>query len=155
LADGLRLLPDFGFTFDLCVRAWQLPAVAELVRGAPRVNFVLDHLGKPAVRDRGYNPWARDLRALGSLPNVVCKISGLAAEADWTGWRNADLEPYIGHVLECFGLGRVVFGSDWPVSTLATSYERWIETVLGMIPSANEREQAQLFQTNAERIYRV
>jgi L-fuconolactonase len=87
--------------------------------------------------------------------NVVCKISGLTTEADWSDWRAADLEPYFDHALACFGLPRVMFGGDWPVATLATCYDRWIETVLEFVPSANERERTQLFQTNAERIYRV
>ncbi len=153
--EGLKLLPEFGFTFDLCIRADQLTAAGELVRGAPQVTFVLDHFGKPAVRDKSFAPWARDLQALAMLPNVVCKISGLATEANWTGWRCEDLEPYFDHALACFGLSRVMFGSDWPVATLATTYERWIETVLELIPNANDSERTQLFQTNAERIYRV
>jgi L-fuconolactonase len=153
--EGLKLLPEFGFTFDLCIRAEQLPAVCEVVRSAPQIMFVLDHFGKPAVCEQGFEPWARDLRALARLPNVVCKLSGLATEANWTGWQREDLEPYFDHTLACFGLPRVMFGSDWPVATLATTYERWIETVLGLVPNANEREQTQLFQTNAERIYRV
>jgi L-fuconolactonase len=155
LAEGLKLLPDFGFTFDLCVRADQLPAVIELVRSAPQVSFVLDHLGKPVVREKGFGTWARHLRELASLPNVACKISGLATEANWTNWRSEHLKPYLDHAVGCFGWQRVLFGSDWPVATLATSYDRWIETVFELIPNASERERRQLFQMNAERIYRV
>lgn len=155
LIEGLKLLPQFGFTFDLCIRSDQLPAAHELVQRVPEVTFVLDHLGKPPVRNRGFAPWARNLRDLAMAPNVVCKISGLTTEADWKDWKIADLEPYSDHALACFGLPRILFGSDWPVATLATSYERWIETVLNLIPFANDRERAQLFQTNAERIYRV
>jgi L-fuconolactonase len=155
LVEGLKLLPEFNFTFDLCVCADQLPAVIELARGVPQVSFVLDHFGKPAVRDRSYGTWAHHVRELANLPNVACKISGLATEADWTNWRSEDLKPYFDHALTCFGWHRVLFGSDWPVATLATSYDRWIETVLELIPNARERERRQLFQTNAERIYRV
>ncbi len=152
---GLKLLPEFGFTFDLCIRSEQLPAVTEVVRRVPEVTFVLDHFGKPSVRDGCFEPWARNLRLLAAAPNVVCKISGLATEADRNGWRVADLEPYFDHALTCFGAERVLFGSDWPVSTLATSYDRWIETVLELTLFANEKERMQLFRTNAERIYRV
>lgn len=155
LIEGLKLLPQFGFTFDLCIRPDQLAAAHELVERVPEVTFVLDHFGKPPVRNKGFEPWARDLRELATAPNVVCKISGLTTEADWKEWKVADLEPYFDHALACFGLQRVLFGSDWPVATLATSYERWIETVLKLMPFANEKELAQLFQTNAERIYRV
>jgi L-fuconolactonase len=155
LVEGLKLLPGFNFTFDLCIRADQLPAASELVRSVPQVTFVLDHFGKPPVRDKSFEPWARNLRALAGAPNVVCKISGLTTEANWVEWQRADLEPYFDHALACFGLHRVMFGSDWPVATLATTYQRWIETVLDLFSFANERERAQLFQTNAERIYRV
>jgi L-fuconolactonase len=153
--EGLKILPEFSFTFDLCVRAEQLSAVMQLVRGVPDVTFILDHFGKPAVRDSAYEPWARDLGALAEAPNVFCKISGLTTESRWTDWQPADLAPYFNHALACFGANRVIFGSDWPVATLATSYDRWVETVLELVPNANERERSQLFQTNAERIYRV
>jgi L-fuconolactonase len=155
LIEALKILPEFSSTFDICVRADQLPAATELVRHAPQVQFVLDHCGKPAVRDKNFKPWAHHLRELAMFPNVFCKISGLATEADWNSWRSEDLQPYFEHALACFGPQRVLFGSDWPVATLATSYERWIETVLEMIPNLNEHERTQLFQTNAERIYHV
>jgi L-fuconolactonase len=155
LLEGLQLLPKFVFTFDICVRAEQLPAVNELVRSLPDVTFILDHFGKPSVREKHFASWARDLRTLSESPNIVCKISGLATEADWTAWQPADLAPYFDHALACFGWSRVLFGSDWPVATLATTYGRWVETVLKLIPRATPLERMQLFQTNAERIYRV
>jgi L-fuconolactonase len=152
---GIKLLAEFGFTFDLCVRHEQLRSAAELVRRVPQVSFVLDHFGKPDVRGRGVEPWATDLKALASLPNVVCKISGLATEADWKNWQPADLKIYFERAMECFGFDRILFGGDWPVATLATSYERWLETVNGFFSFATETDRAKLFQTNAERIYRV
>jgi L-fuconolactonase len=155
LIEGLNLLPEFGFTFDLCVRADQLPMVNEMVRGTPQVIFVLDHFGKPAVRTKSFEPWASHLRALAQSPNVVCKISGLTTEAHWPDWRPADFAPYFDHAIACFGAHRILFGSDWPVATLATSYNRWVETVLELLPNADERDLVQIFRTNAERIYRV
>ncbi|HWD92136.1 MAG TPA: amidohydrolase family protein [Verrucomicrobiae bacterium] len=155
LLEGLKLLPGFNFTFDLCVRASQLPIVLKLVRQAPEVTFVLDHFGKPAVRNGSFEPWAHDLRTLAEMPNVVCKISGLITEADGSRWTPADLAPYFEHALECFGPSRVLFGSDWPVVTLAATYEVWVETVMKLVDRISETERKQLFQTNAERIYRV
>lgn len=152
---GLRLLADFDFSFDLCVRAEQLTGVIELVRQIPEVSFVLDHFGKPAVRNRQLAPWVADIKALAALPNVVCKISGLTTEADWNNWRPDDLKIYFDHVLESFGYDRVLFGSDWPVMTLATSYHGWIETVQSLLTDASDRDRTKLFQTNAERIYHV
>src|SRR5437879_4712105 len=126
---GVRLLAEFGLAFDLCLRNDQLPAAAELARRVPEVTFVLDHLGKPDVRSQTFQPWANDLDALAALPNVVAKISGLTTEANWHDWQPAELTPYLRQAFASFGPERLMFGSDWPVMTLATSYQRWIETV--------------------------
>jgi len=152
---GVRLLAEFGFTFDLCLRHEQLPVAAELARRVPEVTFVLDHLGKPDVPNKMFQPWANGLKALAVLPNVVAKVSGLTTEADWSAWRPADLTPYLNHALQSFGTRRLMFGSDWPVMTLATDYQRWIETVRTQVPLSKEEDWEQLFHTNAERIYRV
>ena len=152
---GVKLLAEFGFTFDLCIRHEQLRDVAELVRRVPEVTFVLDHCGKPPVREGKIEPWATELKGLATLPNVSCKISGLATEADWKNWRIADLKPFFEIALAEFGFDRVLFGGDWPVCTLATDYQRWLETVLELTSTASAAQRAKLFQTNAERIYRV
>jgi L-fuconolactonase len=152
---GVKLLAEFGFTFDLCIRHDQLCAAAELVRRVPQVTFVLAHFGKPDVRGKKIEPWAANLKALAALPNVTCKISGLATEADWENWHPADLKFYFERALECFGFDRILFGGDWPVATPATSYERWLETVRELFSFASVADQIKLFQTNAERIYRV
>ena len=154
-ASGVRLLAEFGFTFDLCLRHEQLPAAAELARRVPEVTFILDHLGKPDVRNQSFQPWAKDLEALAALPNVVAKVSGLTTEANWTCWQPTEFTFYLRHACSSFGPGRLMFGSDWPVMTLATSYQRWIETVETYIPISQEQDWVQLFRTNAERIYRV
>jgi len=152
---GVQLLGGFGLSFDLCIRHEQLPSVTELARRCPQVCMVLDHLGKPGIKKREFQPWAQHFKELAALPNVWCKISGLTTEADITSWKPEDLRPYLEHAFECFGFDRVMFGGDWPVSTLATSYERWLETVSAAAASASEAERRQLFQENAERFYRV
>jgi L-fuconolactonase len=152
---GVELLAEFGFTFDLCVRHEQLRSITQLARRIPQVTFVLDHFGKPDVRGKRIEPWSADLSALASLSNVVCKISGITTEADWEKWERDDLEFYFDRALKCFGPDRVLFGSDWPVLTLATSHEHWVETVRAFLFSSKAIAQIKLFQTNAERIYRV
>jgi len=152
---GIRLLAEFEFVFDLCIRPEQLHSVAELVGQIPQVTFVLDHFGKPDVRGKEAEPWAADLKLLAANPNVVCKISGLTTEADWNRWQPGDLKFYFDRALECFGFDRVLFGGDWPVATLATSYERWIETIQNLLSVSSPSDRIKLFQTNAERIYHV
>ena len=152
---GVQLLADFDFTFDLCARHHQLREVIELVRRCPRVRFVLDHCGKPDIKNGQLDSWRRDLTELAALPNVVCKLSGLATEADWAGWRAGDLRPYIEQVLNAFGVERVMFGSDWPVVTLAATYERWIETAMDATAALSEAERSLLFSENCAEFYRL
>ncbi|MSU60195.1 MAG: amidohydrolase [Pedosphaera sp.] len=152
---GVELLAEFGFTFDLCIRHEQLRAVTELVQRVPRVNFMLDHFGKPPIRTGVSEPWATELRALAALPNASCKLSGLTTEADLQNWKLADLRPYCDVVLDAFGFDRVVFGGDWPVATLATDYRRWAGTVSELLASATAAQRKKVFQTNAEKFYRT
>jgi len=154
-AANLRLLAEFGLTFDLCVLARQLPVGLALVRECPGVTFVLDHCGVPDVKARALDPWREQIRQLAALPNVVCKISGLVVYADPATWSVDDLRPWVEHVLEQFGWDRVVWGGDWPVCTLAAPLARWVEAIRALTGSASAEQQAKLFHRNAERIYRV
>jgi len=152
---GVRLLADFGFTFDLCIRHEQLRAVTELVRRVPEVQYILDHFGKPPVRDGKIEPWATELKVLAKLPNVGCKLSGLTTEADWKTWQPDHLQPYFEVALAAFGFDRVLFGGDWPVCTLATEYQRWVDAVAVLTSEGSEADRKKLFQSNAERIYGI
>lgn len=152
---GVHLLPEYNLSFDLCIKHWQLPGVIELVRRCPHTTFILDHLGKPDIRQHQLNPWQANLRKLAELPNVACKISGLVTEADSQRWQPADLEPFVNVTLEAFGEDRVLFGSDWPVALLASSYRRWYETLDALtahLPLAAKRK---LWAENAQRLYRI
>lgn len=150
---GVQLLAGFGFTFDLCVRHGQLRAVAELVAACPEVTFVLDHLGKPPVASRALDPWRADLGTLARRPNVLCKLSGLTTEAAPGSWRTADLTPYLAHAIDVFGPERCLVGSDWPVATLATSYEHWFDLVFVALSGISENELRGVFYGNAAAAY--
>lgn len=152
---GVRLLADYGYPFDVCVRHHQLPEVVELASRVPDVTFVLDHLGKPAVADRLLDPWREDIRRLAGLPNVVCKLSGLTTEAGRAGWTVADVLPYLRHVLAEFGAERCMFGSDWPVATLATSYGRWVEVVEQALHGLPTADRESVAAGTARRVYRL
>jgi L-fuconolactonase len=152
---GVRALAAFGFTFDLCINAAQLPAVTELVRRCPEVSFVLDHLGKPPIRAGRLDPWRDDLAALARLPNVVAKVSGLSTEADLGGWTPDDLRPYVAHAVACFGWSRLLFGSDWPVVNLAGGLSRWRTALAEFTDEASPAEQRAFYHENAGRTYRL
>jgi L-fuconolactonase len=152
---GVQFLSEYRLSFDLCIRHWQLPSVTELVLRCPDTQFILNHLGKPNAKEHILDPWRDQLRALAELPNVVCKISGLVTEADHSAWTSDDLAPYIWHVLEVFGEDRVVFGGDWPVVLLASSYTRWVQTLQTLTSSLSQAAQRKLWSANARRVYRL
>jgi L-fuconolactonase len=118
---GLRAAGAAGLAYDLLVRPGQLPAALAVTGDLADVRFVLDHGAKPAIASGSREPWASLIAGLAARPNVSCKVSGLVTEAG-PGWRPAQIAPYIDHLLDCFGPGRLMFGSDWPVCTLAASY---------------------------------
>jgi L-fuconolactonase len=152
---GVRELAAAGLSFDICCKHPVLPAVGELVRGCPEVQFILDHAGKPGIRARLIDPWRDHIRALAKVPNLVCKFSGLVTEADHRHWTTAQLRPYVDHLIETFGPSRLLFGGDWPVAKLASGYVRWIDTARELVAGLSGAEQELIFQRNAERIYRI
>lgn len=152
---GVRLLEEYSFSFDICIRDEQLPPVTALVRACPSVRFVLDHLGKPAICERQLDPWRERLAALAEQPNVACKLSGIVTEADWHQWQAEDLVPYVAHALTVFGPNRVMFGSDWPVVTLASTYRSWVEALNSLTRNLSFDDQRQLWGENARHWYRL
>lgn len=155
LVEGVRLLPRFDLHFEICIYHPQLGAAVELVRSCPEVRFILDHIGKPGIRDGLLEPWTSQLRELAALDNVVCKMSGLVTEADHASWNREHLRPYVDHVIGCFGFDRVLFGSDWPVKRLASSYGRWVETLDWALQGCSEDELRKVYRDNAIGFYRL
>ena len=154
-AANLRRLARYRLTFDICVRQDQLPVAQALARACPDVQFVLDHCGNPEISKGDLAPWRHAMRSLSALPNVVCKLSGLVTHADPHRWSVADLCPVLEHVIECFGWDRVVWGSDWPVCTLAAPLGVWVAATRELMAGASADETARLFNRNAERVYCV
>ena len=153
--EGVKLLPSYGLSFDLCVYHHQLYNVIELVRRCPDVRFILDHIGKPAIKDDRLDPWRADIERLAALPNVWCKVSGVVTEADHAAWTREQLRPYIRHVAEHFGFDRILFGSDWPVSELTHRYADWVDIVGRALADCSRAERRKLFRDNAIAFYRL
>ena len=151
--DGVRKVGARGLTFDLCATHDRLRDVVELVRLCPDTRFVLDHCGKPAIRDRRLDPWRTDIADLAECANVWCKLSGLVTEASPTEWREADLVPYASHVVERFGTERVMYGSDWPVLTLTADYAAWFRFTEWLTNGWSDAEQRAFYRGNALRAY--
>jgi len=153
--EGVRLLPRHGLSFDLCVKHWQMKDGIELVRQCPETSFVLDHIGKPPIKDQTMEPWASQLKELASFDNVFCKISGVITEADHANWTPDHLRPYIDHALDSFGFDRVMYGSDWTVAKLTHDYPTWVRILDEVTKDRTPTERQNLFHNNARRFYRL
>ncbi|WP_439377709.1 amidohydrolase family protein [Amycolatopsis lexingtonensis] len=150
---GLGAVASAGLAYDLLVRVGQLPAATALAGRLPELRLVLDHAAKPAIAAGEWEPWASGVTALAARENVVCKLSGLVTEADWTGWEAGHLRRYVDHVLDVFGPSRVVFGSDWPVCELAASYELVVDTAIALTGGLSDGERLAVFEHNARTVY--
>ena len=150
---GVQAVGAAGYPFDLCITGDQLAEVVALVERCPGTTFVLDHCGKPAIRDSEFDPWAAQLERLASHERVSCKVSGLLTESR-DDQRNARaLAPWVEHARSCFGASRLLYGSDWPVSTLGGGAERWRTIVDEITASWPDAERRALFAENATRVY--
>lgn len=150
---GLATVGAAGLAYDLVVRVDQLPSATRAARALPQVRFVLDHLGKPAIRAGRRAEWQRALAPLAGAPNVYAKLSGLVTEADHTRWTVADLRPYVAFAVEVFGPDRLMFGSDWPVCLLAATYERVHAAIVDALPPLPERDRAAIAGGTATTAY--
>jgi L-fuconolactonase len=152
---GLRAVGAAGLVFDLLVRPSQLPAALRVTAELDEVRFVLDHGGKPEISAGRTEPWAGLVAEMAALPNLTCKLSGLVTEAG-PAWTPESFVPYVDHLLESFGPGRLMFGSDWPVCTIAASYAEVIALARELLASRlSEGEQAAVFGSTAASVYRL
>ncbi|MEQ1522671.1 MAG: amidohydrolase family protein [Aestuariivirga sp.] len=152
---ALRLLPKHDLTFDICVKHTAMAYALELVKRCPEVSFVLDHIGKPDIKNGLREPWWSQIKELARYPNVVCKVSGVITEADHQKWTADQVKPYVAHVIECFGFDRVMHGSDWTVSELSHAYPAWVDIVDDVVKGANDAELHKLYRYTAIRTYRL
>lgn len=150
---GIARLREFGLTYDLLIYPHQLPAAIELVEQFPDQPFVLDHLAKPLIRAGTLEPWREQLQRLARSPHVSCKVSGMVTEAHWQSWQPSDFRPYLDVVAEAFGPDRLMYGSDWPVCTLAASYAQVLDLAESYFAPWSDTERQAIFGGNAERFY--
>jgi L-fuconolactonase len=153
--DGVRLLKRFGLHFELNVNYMQMDAALEFVGRVPDVPIVLDHCGKPGIKGGHTDTFRRQIRAFAAHSNVVCKLSDLPVEANWSSWTEEQLRPFIDATIDAFGTERVMYGGDWPVCLQATSLQRWVDVVDRALAGLSESESRMIYRDNANRIYRL
>jgi L-fuconolactonase len=152
---GVQDAGGLGLTFDLCVTPDQLSEVAALVRHCPGTQFVLDHCGKPAIRDDAFEPWASALARVASSANVYCKLSGLFTEARPDQRHYDALRPYAAHALATFGPARLMYGSDWPVVSAAGGVEAWRAFTDRFTADWTPEDRRRFYGENAVRFYSI
>lgn len=153
--DNIRRLAGTGLTFDICARPHQLPIAAKFVDLAPDVQFVLDHCGVPDIKGEAYAPWQANIAELARRPNVVGKLSGIVAYTDTSTWTLDAIRPYADHTIASFGFDRMVWGSDWPVCTLAGTLSTWVGATHALLEGASGEEKAKLLSGNAKRLWNL
>jgi len=150
---GIKSLHGSGLVYDVLIYERHLPAAIKFVDRHPNQIFVLDHIAKPHIKEQALEPWRTNVFELAKRKNVYCKLSGMVTEADWVQWSVSDLRPYADAALEAFGAARLMFGSDWPVCLLASSYVRWFRTAQDILSGLSESEKELVFGGVATTIY--
>ncbi len=152
---GIAALKEFNFTYDILIFPKHLTAAIELVRKNPNQLFVVDHIAKPNIKKGLIDEWKKDIQTIAQFENVYCKISGMVTEADYHHWKKSDFIPYINSVVESFGTNRIMFGSDWPVCTVAATYQQVQNIVKTHFKSFTKNEQDLFFGENAVKFYKL
>jgi L-fuconolactonase len=152
---GLAAVQERGLVYDLLVRARELPSAIETVQALPDLQFVLDHIAKPRIAEGKDPEWQERMPALAALPNVAVKLSGMVTEANWASWTPADLRPFVASAVDWFDAGRLMFGSDWPVCLLATSYDGVVNGLGEALGPISPGDADRIFGLNAVSVYRL
>lgn len=150
---NIQLLGELGLTFDICIRPEELSDGIKLAQLCPNTRFILDHCGNASARNPHQDQWERDIADFSQQSNVVCKVSGIikTVHADWNAGK--ELEKIVLHVIECFGVERVMFGGDWPVCNNTSSFRGWVEALHWILRDMKEEDQRKIFHDNAASFY--
>lgn len=156
---NIQLLEGTDLTFDLCTLPHQIDKAVALADLAPDAQFILDHCGVPDIKSGALESWQKGISEIAQRDNVVAKISGVVAYAEPASWTVKTLRPYVEHVITSFGWERVIWGSDWPVCTLASSVDAglstWVATTHALLAGCSEDEKALLLSENAHRLWKL
>ncbi len=153
--NGIALLEQYNFTYDILILPKHLPYAVELVKRFPNQKFVIDHLAKPDFKQNDFSDWKKGIIAIAKCENVYCKVSGLVTEADWNNWSETDFTYCLNVVVEAFSMNRLMFGSDWPVSLLAASYKQSRDVVEHYFSKFSNEGQERIWGKNAIEFYKL
>lgn len=152
---GITTMLSSGLVYEILIYERHIPQTIKFVDSHPDQIFVLDHVAKPRIRERVLSPWREHIYELARRSNVYCKVSGMATEAGWEEWTEADLRPYLDTVFDAFGATRLMMGSDWPVCLLAVEYREWFRLLDNYVATLSEHERGQFCGGTAIQVYRL
>ena len=150
---GIKALQAYNYTYDILIYPRQLKAALAFVSKFPDQQFVIDHCGKPDIRNKKTGEWKDLIKEFANHPNTSCKLSGLFTEAKWKEWSAAEFYPYLDTVFEVFGTDRLFFGSDWPVILLSGIYVQWKSLLEKYMENFIQEDREKIFGLNAMRFY--
>ena len=153
--EGVNLLEKFGWHFEINVHHHQMDIVREFVKHIPNVPLILDHCGKPGIKEGALAQYRDDVKDLARYPNLFIKLSDLPVEADLAHWTAADLRPYIDATFDSFGVDRTIYAGDWPICLQATTLPRWVEVLDDAIAGFSTTEKRKFYRDNANQFYRL
>ena len=151
--NGITELKLYDFTYDILIYHDQLAQAIQFVKLFPNQKFVLDHIGKPDIKSGEYALWQINITKLALHQNVYCKISGMVTESEWDDWKPSDFKIYLDTVVKAFGTERLMYGSDFPVCTLAATYEAQLNIVTSYFSSFTNVEKRKIMGDNASKFY--
>lgn len=151
--EGVTTILEEDYRYDVLIFWHQMEEAIEMIQALPEKLMVLDHIAKPNIQDGRILKWKKSMKELAEFEHLYCKISGMITEAHWQYWTENDLRPYIDVAMETFGPDRCMFGSDWPVCTLAGSYGQVISTLRSYLSSLTKSEQSRIMGQNCLDFY--
>jgi L-fucono-1,5-lactonase len=147
-------LIEHDLAFDALVTPRHLSVLQRRLQRHPMLRAVLDHAGKPDIAGKGFEPWARQIEQLARSTSVHCKLSGLLTQASVNAGA-AELDAFAAWIFRCFGVDRVMWGSDWPVVTLRAPYREWLAMALALVNRHAPGQDEAVFAGNAIRFYQL
>ena len=153
--NGITALALYDFTYDILIYHYQLEQTIQFVMLFPNQKFVLDHLGKPDIKSGEYALWQTNIKKLALHQNVFCKISGMITEGEWDDWKPSDFKVYLDTIVKAFGTDRLMYGSDFPVCTLAATYEAQLNIITVYFSTFTNLEKKKIMGDNASKFYGI
>ncbi len=153
--EGVNLLHKFGWHFEINVNFTQMDIIREFVQHIPDVPMILDHCGKPGIKEGAIKQYRADISELAQHPNMWIKLSDLPPYADPENWTDEDLRPFIDATIDSFGFDRTIYAGDWPICLQATSLSRWVDTLDKAFARESESDTRKFYRDNANDFYRL